>query len=305
MADGAPFQCANAHRSCENAGDIRWQKQTDFYFRFFVLILFVAFRIRRRDFKIREQSRYKLLPYELVNRNQNHSIDSTNTSRQNKTPYEVPEPRAVVDAGFLLYSERCFKTGKIYYMMHPPACTNRLQTGTPGASRTQALAGGHGCACHPLCSARYTGTRLPCCACTGAMIKFISLYLCTNKYACLVSFLQVSFLRIVYFHVETLVCLNMYTSSEDIHWWYCSSVVGLGLLKRFDRGLPVVCVPRHWRLVFVGTVVMWDGSRVYSRKSRWFWHIFTLWQLWQKPTLIPSPSASYIVTCSWHKKKKG
>jgi len=42
-----------------------------------------------------------------------------------------------------LYSERSFTTGKIYYTMHPPARTNRSQTGTPGASRTQALAGCH------------------------------------------------------------------------------------------------------------------------------------------------------------------
>jgi len=36
-------------------------------FRFFPLILFVVFRIRRSNFKTRKQFRYKLLPYYLVN----------------------------------------------------------------------------------------------------------------------------------------------------------------------------------------------------------------------------------------------
>ena len=48
------------------------------------------------------------------------------------------------------------------------------------------------------------------------MIKLISLYLHTNTYACMVPFL--SFLRILYFPFEPLICLNMYTSSRHIHW---------------------------------------------------------------------------------------
>ena len=48
---------------CRTAGaPIDW-----FWLPIFVLILFVAFRIRRWNFKIREQFRYKLLPYEWVN----------------------------------------------------------------------------------------------------------------------------------------------------------------------------------------------------------------------------------------------
>jgi len=46
---------------------------TEFDFGFFLLILFVAFRIRRWNFKIREQFRYKLLPCSLEPRNQNQS----------------------------------------------------------------------------------------------------------------------------------------------------------------------------------------------------------------------------------------
>jgi len=33
--------------------------------------------------------------------------------------------------------------GRIYYTMHPPASNSRSQTVTPGASRTQSVAGGH------------------------------------------------------------------------------------------------------------------------------------------------------------------
>ena len=38
--------------------------------------------------------------------------------------------------------ERSITTGNMYVSMHPPARTSRSQTGTPGASRSQALAGG-------------------------------------------------------------------------------------------------------------------------------------------------------------------
>ena len=46
-------------------------------------------------------------------------------------------------------------TGRIYYTMHPPARNSRSQTGTPGDSRTQSVAGGH------RASALHTVRRVP------------------------------------------------------------------------------------------------------------------------------------------------
>ena len=58
------------------------------------------------------------------------------------------------------------------------------------------------------------------------MIKFISLHLHTITYACLVSFL--SFLRIVHFPVEPLICFSMYTSSRHINWYRPGGIVVQG-----------------------------------------------------------------------------
>jgi len=90
-------------------------------------------------------------------------ISCTNSSRQKKTT-DARSSRVVGGAGFLPYRVRSFTTGKIYYTMHPPARTNRSQTGIPGASRTQALDGGHrAVAVHAIC--RYMQHLLPQSAC--------------------------------------------------------------------------------------------------------------------------------------------
>jgi len=39
---------------------------------------------------------------------------------------------------------------------------------------------------------------------------------------------------------------------------------------------------------------LWDGSRVDSRKTRCFWRVFTLWQLWQKLTPTLSHGSWYL-----------
>ena len=71
---------------------------------------------------------------------------STNILRQTKRlkPTKFPEARQAVRVvrGLSSLKERSIATGNIYVSMHPPARTSLSQTGTPGASRSQALAGG-------------------------------------------------------------------------------------------------------------------------------------------------------------------
>jgi len=70
-------------------------------------------------------------------------IGSTDTARQKrKTTLEAPGEQSAAGVFFYI-TDTSFSTGMIYHTMHPPARTNRSQTGTPGASRTQAIAGGH------------------------------------------------------------------------------------------------------------------------------------------------------------------
>ena len=100
--------------------------------------------------------------------------------------------------------ERSFLTGRIYSTMHQPARTNRSHTGTPGANRTQALAGGHMNNSTFFFSFESTqvARQLLSYIRNAHMIKFVSSYLQTNTYACLVSFLV--FRLIAYFPVQTL-----------------------------------------------------------------------------------------------------
>ena len=89
-----------------------------------------------------------------------------------------------------------------------------------------------------------------------------------------------------------------WTYSQVLSRVYCSSGVGLRLLERLEKSL--ITKSPHWyvssetRLVPVRT--LWDGPRVpmYSRKPKYFWRIFTPWQLWQKPTPTPSPGFWYL-----------
>jgi len=70
-------------------------------------------------------------------------IGSTDTAYQKrKTTLEVRGEQSAARVFFYI-TDTSFSTGRIYHTMHPPTRTNRSQTATPGASRTQALAGGH------------------------------------------------------------------------------------------------------------------------------------------------------------------
>ena len=74
-------------------------------------------------------------------------------------------------------------------------------------------------------------------------------------------------------------------------------LMGLGLLVRLEKSLHTE--GPHWyvwsrtRLVSVWT--LWGGPHAYSSKPWCFWRIFTLWQLWQKPTPTPSPGSWYLM----------
>jgi len=123
------------------------------------------------------------------------------------------------------------------------------------------------------------------------MIKFVSLYTHTNTDACLGSFLSVVW--IVYFPFETLILFEHvhleWTYSQVPTRVYYSSVVGLRLLVKLEKSLIPMGPHRYvWsetRHVSVWT--WWGGPREDSSKPRCFWRIFTLWQLWQKPTPTP------------------
>ena len=79
---------------------------------------------------------------------------STNIFRQKKIVSPTKFPWRSSGAGFLLYNRGYLSTGRICYTMHPPARNSRSQTGTPGASCTQYVAGGHrASALHTVCRA--------------------------------------------------------------------------------------------------------------------------------------------------------
>jgi len=145
------------------------------------------------------------------------------------------------------------------------------------------------------------------------MIKFVSLYTHTNTECvsgflsfcplnCILSFRDPNFFEHV--HLE-------WTYSQVPSRVYYSSGVGLRLLVRLEKSW--IKKGPHWyvwsetRHVSVWT--WWGGPREDSSKPRCFWRIFTLWQLWQKPTPTPTPCpGSWYLTHRdmflTHKKKR-
>jgi len=68
---------------------------------------------------------------------------STNISRQKKNRQTLQVPVEEQRSGLSSITKRYLWTSRIYYTMNPPARNSRSQTGTPGAGRTQSVAGGH------------------------------------------------------------------------------------------------------------------------------------------------------------------
>jgi len=61
------------------------------------------------------------------------------------------------------------------------------------------------------------------------------------------------------------------------------------------KGSPLVCVIYVWSETRHVSVLTWRGGpREDSSKPRCFWRIFTMWQLWQKPTPTPCPGSWYL-----------
>jgi len=104
---------------------------------------------------------------------------------------------------------------------------------------------------------------------------------------CIISFRDPNFLE----HVNL-----EWTYSQVPSRVYCSSGVGLRLLVRLEKSWITKSPHRYvWsetRHVSVWT--WWGGPREDSSKPRCFWRIFTLWQMWRKPTPTPCPGFWYL-----------
>ena len=129
------------------------------------------------------------------------------------------------------------------------------------------------------------------------MLKFVSLYTHTNTDASLGSFLSVVW--IVYFRFETLFFLTC-TPRVDT---FISTVAGVlqfrGGTQTVGKVGKVINYKGSHRYVWSETrhVSIWTwsgGPREDSSKSRCFWRILTLWQMWQKPTPTPCPGLGYL-----------
>ena len=104
---------------------------------------------------------------------------------------------------------------------------------------------------------------------------------------CILSFRDPNFFEHV--HLE-------WTYSQVPSWVYYSSGVGLRLLVRLEKSLITKGPHRYvWSETRHVSVWTWSGGpREDSSKPRCFWRIFTLWQLWQKPTPTPCPGLWYL-----------
>ena len=87
-----------------------------------------------------------------------------------------------------------------------------------------------------------------------------------------------------------------WTYSQVTSRVYCSSGVVLRLLVRLEKSL--ITKGPHWYVWsetrYVSVWTWWGGPREDSSKPRCFGRIFTLWQLWQKPTPTPCPGSWYL-----------